>query len=318
MYITIGVFDGIHRGHKKVLHLLTRTAKQQRAKSMLLSICFPQKNNFTNPDRGNPDNNLLTEAEKNAGLSTEGIDYYTLIQYSKIRDMTYNDFLIWLTSKIKLAGLIASDKLRIGKDRKGTPFRIKKYLNENFPETYVHYIPSVKTSDRSGCAISSTLIKKHIRSGNVRAAAKLLGNPYSVSGKIIHGKKFGRTLGFPTANMELPKSKIVPGYGVYICTAEIEKQLFPGVCFIGTAGFPGHARPNLPRKPIPAAIETHLLNFSKTVYNKVVKIEFLQLLRKSRHFSNPEALSKVIAEDCRKARSYFYRRRISYRFQENI
>lgn len=286
--MTIGTFDGIHLGHQRVLARLRRLSLARgrpRAPVVLLSI---DNRAFKHPGSGA----LLSPDHRLRLLSSLGIDYLVTLPFARLRHLGYEAFLEQVVGHFTLANFCASEKLRIGKDRRGTPARVKAALARLSPETDVEYLRSV-TAPRGDAPIAASQIRLHLQEGRVDLAARLLGRPYLLAGRVRAGKRLGRKLGFPTINQAFPALRVVPKEGVYLSRVTVAGLTRPALTFLG--------RPWIQQKkggpPPPLRLESYLLNFSKSVYNCVAQVEFLRYVRENRRFSGVDELKRQMNAD---------------------
>lgn len=293
--VTIGMFDGLHVGHRFILGSLRRVANAKKLKTLLIG--------FENR-RDRPSPKLVGEAEKRSMLAELGIDYLLLLDFKKVKPLSYEAFVEWLSGHIRVGAFIASDKLRIGRDRLGTPPLVTRAWKQISPETLVRYHPSkVLRLKGKNEKISSSHIRDFLEKGEVAVLPRFLGRPFSLSGKVVHGQKFGRKLGYPTLNLKLSEDLHSPKHGVYIARVHLGGKVHPAAAFIGPVHLPkGRGIPkNLQR----ITLEAHLLNFHKSVYNEEARIEFLKWLREPKAFATLDALKAAIAADVRRTERYF-------------
>lgn len=293
--VTIGMFDGLHVGHRFILDSLRRVAKSKKLKTLLIG--------FENR-RDRPSPKLVSEAEKRAMLSELGIDYLLLLDFKKVKPLSYEAFVEWLSGRLRVGAFIASDKLRIGRDRLGTPELVTQAWKRISPETFVRYHPSKFLRQKGkNEKISSSHIRELLEKGRVEAMSGFLGRPFSLSGKVVHGQKLGRKLGYPTLNLKLSEDLHSPKHGVYVARVHLGQKAYPAAAFIGPVRLPkGEGIPkNLQR----ITLEAHLLNFHKSVYNEEARIEFIKWVREPKAFATLDALKAAIAADVRRTERYF-------------
>lgn len=278
-FITIGNFLSLHSGHQHILDVLKSKARSRGAKSLLIMI-VPSGKSFQG---------LLNSKEREQLLKRLDIDYVLYLRLEDIKDLTWHRFLEKLNACINLRGFAASYKIRIGKDRGGTPAQIRRWFHSKGISD-VFLVTSLKSGRY---IISTSLIKSFIQAGRVREAAQCLKRPYRLSGRVVSGRKIGRTMGFPTINIHPSRDKFVPGEGVYAVSVKIAGGSYGGVCFVGR-----------PLSYSISVVEAHLLNFSKTVYNYKSEFFFLEFLRTKRK-AGPDELKHLIKSDIQKARDLF-------------
>lgn len=292
--ITVGTFDGLHRGHLEIFSRLKRMAGRKRPlHTLLVAVANRQAKH---PGQGA----LLDPAHRLEILKAAGIDTLLTLDFAQIRHLSSRAFIEALAKRVRIEYFCASDKLRIGRDRLGTPSRVAAEIRRVFPEAVVEYLPSLAMG-RGKAIISATLIRGLLENGKPHEAARLLGRPYRLEGKVVHGARLGRKLGFPTLNQTPPPDRVIPREGVYLTRVTVAGETRPGLSFVG--------RPWVQQKkgdPPPAIrLESHLFNFSKSVYNRHAHVEFLRYLRENRRFSNPQALKRRMQADLRAALRYF-------------
>ena len=284
--IAIGNFDGIHKGHQKVLEQAKKKAK--RNKIALGIVTFePLPVMFFNPKLKNHRINSINQ--KIEQLKKFKIDFLILIKFNKsfsslsaeefIRKIIYN--------KIKSKYVYVSNNFKFGKNRKGNTQTLKKYENVyNYKTIITNPLLSFKKT------ISSSLIRKKISLSKINEANKLLNRNWCIKGKVIKGKKRGRKIGFPTCNISL-KNYIVPRLGVYSVIAETNNFRKKGIANVGY-------RPTFNGQNL--LLEVNIFGIKKNLYNKVIKVNFLKFIRAEKKFKNLEHLKKQIKLDIRQAK----------------
>lgn len=288
--VTIGIFDGVHLGHQKVIHTVVRRAKDTGGTSMVLTFDpHPWKTvggPFPKP--------LICSLEHRLELIRRlNADVYLLLDFNKeFSRLTAEDFVKRvLVDTLNIDCLIVGAGFHFGRSREGG-FSLLKKLSARYGFT-VQRINPVKTE---GMTISSTNIRALIRQGKIKAANGLLGRNFSIYGRVKEGAGRGRTLGYPTANIE-PRQEIVPAYGVYAVEVKLEGKLFPAVLNVG-------ARPTFnPRKDVPPAVEAHIFDFCRNIYGKKLEVFFIQKIRSEKKFPSREALLARIKKDELKAKA---------------
>lgn len=280
--VTIGSFDGIHLGHQKLLQRLLSDAKKNKSKSALITFS-PHPRQVVNPEYHIE--LLNTDCEKKEILEHFGIDYLIIIEFSKsLRSLKPEEFIQRLIDHYNIAEFVIGYNHGFGKDRKGNSETICSILApHNIKYTVINEVKSYKHK------ISSTIIRQYLDSYEYHKAAELLGYYFFITGKTVHGHKVGSKLGYPTININPPAGdKLTPCDGVYLVRIKIDKELFYGLTSIGS-------RPTF--NDTVRVIETFVLNFSKKIYGKEVKIFFLKKIRNEVKFSTADKLSEQIAKD---------------------
>jgi riboflavin kinase/FMN adenylyltransferase len=286
-WLTIGVFDGVHRGHQSILTQLTAGARINGAPAVLLSF-HPHPANVL----GGRDIRLLTTPEERADLlASLGVDAIITMPFDRsIAETSAHDFMAQLKEHLGLTHLLIGYDFALGKNREGNAQRLAE-LGREMGYT-VDVIPAL--GDESG-VISSTEIRKLISVGNVTEAAKLLGRNYSLSGPVIHGDGRGRRINIPTANIGYPESKILPPNGIYACWAYIGAERIAAATNIGI-------NPTFTPDKRTINVEAHLLDFDRDIYGQIVTIEFVSRLRDELKYDSVDALVKQIHKDIEETR----------------
>ena len=277
-FIAIGSFDGVHLGHKHLFEMLKNFAVLNKMRPMLLVFGISPKV-FVDKSHGV----LTTAAEKKALLKKTGIDHIKFLDFSKVRNFTREEFFDILLKKYKMGGILCGKDFAFGKDRGGKSNFLKKACKEN---GIIFECADFLETD--GEKISSSLIRKALKAGDVESVNGMLGAEYEVSGKIVKGRQLGRKIGFPTANVDFDKLKILPK-GVYAVRVLLGKENFVGVCNIG-------CRPTVEKKGLPTC-EVHILDFNRNIYGRYLTVRFVAKMRAEKHFSTLGELTQQINRD---------------------
>ncbi|TEU27342.1 MAG: bifunctional riboflavin kinase/FAD synthetase [Gammaproteobacteria bacterium] len=285
--VTIGNFDGVHVGHEKIISRLTESAKALELPSALISF-VPTPQCFFGREQAT----LSSFKEKHRLLARLGVDKYLLIHFNQdFSELEAKDFIQQvLLDKLNMKHCLIGDDFRFGKGRQGD---LK--LLQNLSSTKDFSVENTQSVLCNDCRASSSEIRTLLTQGNLSGAAQMLGREFSISGKIIHGQKKGRTINFPTINIPV-KRKISPVLGVFATTVEIEGEIFRGVCNIGN-------RPTVNGKKI--LLEVFLFDFDRDVYGLEAKVVFKHKIREEEKFDSFEALKQKISHDTQQAKSYF-------------
>jgi len=288
---TIGNFDGVHLGHRGVIERLRREGER-----LQLPICVvlfePQPREFFDPNHAPP--RLMRLREKVDRLSELPVDHLLILRFNQALAQMLPEAFIKeiLVDALKLRYLVIGDDFRFGRQRAGD-FKGLRAAGSQYGFEVVD-TPSVMME---GERVSSTLIREALTQGQLERAARLLGKPYEVCGRVIHGQKRGRTLGFPTANLLLQR-KNTPVHGVFAVTMRgLGEHAIPGVANVGV-------RPTVTGNET-ILLETHLLDFKGDLYGKRVEVEFHSKLREERRFKDLLALKAQIELDIIAARTFF-------------
>jgi riboflavin kinase/FMN adenylyltransferase len=282
-YIALGVFDGVHLGHRNLIKLTVNKAKKNKGISIVVTF-------DPHPDRIIiPENNvfLLTTLKERINLIRDlEVDIFLIIKFSKILSkMSPKDFIVKiLVNSLQVKELFVGFNYKFGFQGKGNVDCLKEY-----GKIYKFKTSILKPEVINKTIISSTIIKEYIRLGDTKKAKKLLGHNMIISGRVISGKGRGRKLlNFATANIEIPLEKILPANGVYLVEINIDNQKYYGLMNIGI-------KPTFKEKN--KTVEVHIINFNKSIYNKVVNINILQKIRNEKYFNHPGLLKKQIEDD---------------------
>jgi riboflavin kinase/FMN adenylyltransferase len=294
--LAIGVFDGVHLGHRSVLERAQSEAQRIGGTAVPLSF-DPHPARFLRPDAAPL---LLTATEHKLALfKSMGFSHTLLLPFNASVAATSADaFIESLASAARpLAAICVGQEWSFGKGRQGNLERLSQLGAQlNFAEIGV---PEVQVD---GEPVSSTRIRKNVALGQLEEVERLLGRPYSVIGQVIHGKALGRTIGFPTANLALLEEQLPPN-GVYAVQVRSGSFIGPrvGIANLGT-------RPTIDPNATQPSLEVHLLDFSGDLYGQVLEVEFSSYLRPEQKFASVEMLTKQIQQDASIARAYFSRR----------
>lgn len=276
--ITIGIFDGVHRGHKKIISALVKRAKKIKGTSIVITI-YPHPAKLLHPKTAPP---LLISLNHRIRLIEElGVDVLLMLKFTKyFSNLTAEDFIEKiLVEKIGIKEIIIGSDFVFGKDKLGnTPFLKEARKKHGFKVTKIRILKS------SGSLISSTRIRKLVTSGKLAKASNLLERPVSILGTVKKGAKRGRILGYPTANID-PHHEAIPPSGVYAVSVKFKEKIFGGVLNIGR-------RPTFYKDSEPT-IEVHIFNFKKSIYNEDLEIEFVKKIRNEVKFPSR---AKLIAQ----------------------
>ena len=289
--VTIGNYDGVHRGHQAILQAVTTKAARMGVPSML--ICFePQPREFF--DEYNAPARLTRFREKVDLLSEQGLDYVYCVKFDdQSRNMSAEEFVRVLVEDLRLSALYVGDDFRFGNDRRGDFAHLKAAGERNSFE-----VVDINTIAFDNERVSSTRIRECLADGNFELAESLLGHPYSISGKVIYGRQIGRTLGVPTANIQLHRY-VAPISGVFAVQMALENdEVLFGVANVGV-------RPTFEDKTLKPILEVHLFDFHRDIYGSRARVIFRHKIRDEKKFADVEELKAAIMDDMEKARTYF-------------
>ncbi|MEO8355091.1 MAG: bifunctional riboflavin kinase/FAD synthetase [Chloroflexota bacterium] len=281
-WLTIGVFDGVHRGHQQIIKKMTAGARENDVPAVVLTFEPHPASVLTEHEI-----KCLTLPDERASILGR-LDVDVVITERFTRDLstvTAYDFMSRLTRRIGLQNLLIGYDFALGRGREGNAARLTEIGRE------LGYTVEVVSalSDESG-VISSTEIRKLIATGNVTEAARLLGHPYSLHGPVVHGDARGRTIHVPTANIGYSHDKMIPVNGIYACWAYLNGERHCAAINIGI-------NPTFtPDKQIPN-VEAHILDFNREIYGEDVRLEFIARLRDELRFDSVDTLLEQIWKD---------------------
>lgn len=293
-WLAIGVFDGIHLGHRYMLNLLTEGARAAGVPAVVMTF-EPHPAEVLGDQ---PNFQWLTPSQERVSmLEALGVEHIILQHFDReFAGVEAGEFMQSLSRQIGLRRLLVGYDFALGRDRRGNADFLEALGNE-MGYGLVRVEP---VRDGSGEIISSSRIRSLIRQGNVNQSASLLGGAYTLTGRVVHGDGRGHTINIPTANLELPADKLVPKNGVYACRAWLGNQEWLAVSNIGT-------RPTFTSGEQVSHVETHLLDFHQQVYGQEMRLEFVERLRDEQRFPSVEALVTQIQADISLARRLLIR-----------
>jgi len=289
VWLTIGIFDGVHRGHQEILNLLVSEAHAAGEPAVVLTFT-PHPAVFLG---GRSDFKYLTTPEERSDLlGSLGVDSVITQTFDRtLAEQTAAAFMRQLSQVLELRRLVIGYDTALGRGREADATRLSEIGKELGYSVQV--VPAL--TDANG-VISSTRIRSAILAGNVSAAASDLGRPFSITGPVIHGDRRGHTINIPTANIQIPADKIMPAFGIYACRAWVNGQPHLAATSIGVR--PTFYGDNLPTP----TVEAHLLDFNQDLYGQAVKLEFIKYLRPEQKYDSVDALLEQIRKDIAQTR----------------
>lgn len=287
--LTIGTFDGVHIGHQKIIERLNQL-KTREERSMILTF-DPHPRQVI--DQRNSIKMLNTAHEKRHLLETFGLDQLMIIPFTKefsrlsalefVRDI--------LVNKLHVKKLVIGHDHQFGKNREGNFAQLVEYS-----DLYGFEVEQIPAQEIKDVSVSSTKIRNALEAGDISTANKYLGYAYKLSGEIISGQGLGRTIDFPTINLNIEESnKLIPKKGVYVVKTKIDDKAVYGIMNIGY-------RPTV--GGLDKTIEIHLLDFEGDLYGEKMRISLLRRLRNEKKFESIDALSQQIKADEKAARNW--------------
>lgn len=288
--VALGTFDGVHAGHRT---LLENGAAYAREHGLLLQAVTFDRHPLEVVFPDHCPKLLTTLPEKIGILNRLGIPEVRMIPFSRaMADMEPEAFLEWLRERIGIRAVIAGWNYSFGKGGRGSADWLREDGKKHGYDVLIE--PPVKSED--GEVISSSRIRDLVRAGKVDCAAELMNRPYLISGTVGKGKEIGHRIGFPTANLESDSRKLLPAFGVYVCTAEYRKRKHPAVVNIGR-------QPTFPSGQV--TTEVHCLDGSADLYGERLRIRLHRRLRDEIRFDGADRLIAQIEADTREAAAFF-------------
>ncbi|RKY85263.1 hypothetical protein DRQ09_07535 [candidate division KSB1 bacterium] len=288
-YVTIGTFDGIHLGHQEIIKTLIEKSRVSHKKNILITF-YPHPQMVVN-SKYNSDIELLTSPEEKIEiLKNFNIDKILFINFTKeFSEISPEEFLKnVLIEKLNATGVVVGYNHAFGKGRKGRIEFLKDFGKRNGMEITV-----VEPVIVNGKPISSTLIRKLLKSGDVLKASRYLGSRYFINGEVVKGAGRGKRLGFPTANLIVKNSrKLIPRNGVYIVKIVFKDEIYNGMFYIGTRSTYGETERTL---------EVNIFDFNKDIYGEMLKIIFLKRIRNDETFKSEHELYLQLKKDKRES-----------------
>ena len=287
--LTIGNFDGVHQGHKQVLNKLKERGASLHLPCVAM-IFEPQPKELF--DAHGAPARLCNLAEKTQLFAQQGLDALACMAFNqRFRGLSAQEFVKQvLLDGLNIKALIVGDDFRFGCDRSGD-FEYLQWAGQE----YGFEVLSTQTVAQAGARVSSTLIRQALENNDLSQAAKLLGREYSISGRVAHGQKLGRTLGVPTANVILKREKS-PLAGVFAVTVQTLKGSYNGVANIGHRPTVGGVKPIL---------EPHLFDFAGDLYGQRIEVTFKHKIRDEQRFNGLDELKAAIHNDIQLAKAFF-------------
>ena len=290
--LALGNFDGVHRGHRKILERVCRVAGERGGTSVVMTF-DPHPPRVVRPDKAPP--LLMTKEQKLEAIADAGVQGAAIVRFtpelSRLDPETFVRSV--LVDWLHVSEVWVGANFLFGHDRSGN-FSLLRVLGGRYGFK-AEKIDPVRYKD---FVVSSTRVRRLVSEGRVDEAGALLGHQYAIDGIVMHGDERGRTLGFPTANL-CTENELLPPHGVYATTARVGSIVHPSVTNVGT-------RPTVDRSGR-TVVETHIFDLDRDLYGQPLRIGFVQRLRDERAFESLDALRAQIDGDCRRARVLFAR-----------
>ncbi len=289
LVVTIGNFDGLHQGHKKIIQEMKNISKNSSAKTMVI-FTEPHAKEFFSMDKDIMEQpaRISPWRDKFKNLENENIDFAFFLKFNKsLQTMSPEIFIEKVLGSLNISNLMIGDDFRFGQDRKGDFLMLKDWSKSQ--GISLSKLPTFSIENRR---ISSTWIRETLSLSDFSTTKKLLGRPYTFEGKVVHGNRLGRSIGFPTANIWLPKNNL-PIRGVFSVKISIDMSEFEGIANIGIRPTVGGTSP---------VLEVNIFDFKKEIYGKRLKVEFVKKIRDEKKFDSLDDLKKQIAKDVNTAK----------------
>jgi riboflavin kinase/FMN adenylyltransferase len=275
--VTIGTFDGVHQGHMSILEYLINTAKKEKKESVLLTFT-PHPRNVLFPE-GDDLKLLNSQKEKAERMKKIGLQHLIFHEFTKdfSRISPVNFIRDILLNKLNMGFMVVGYDHHFGRNREGSFLDLKEYA-----KLYSFKLKKISPYTFDETEISSTKIRNALLAGDIEIANKFLGYPYMFSGKVVHGDKIGREIGFPTANIQVDNAKLLPKHGVYAVKVELVEGVFFGML-------------NISDKTL--KIEVNIFNFSQEIYDCNIVVRILNRLRDEKEIGSLEDLKMQLIKD---------------------
>lgn len=277
-YIALGNFDGLHRGHMKIIDNLVGQSKKFKVNSAVLLF----ESHTNNSIYLSKQKQLTTLDQKIKILEASEVDLVFIINFDEIKNFQAEEFIYFLKDNLNVCGVFVGYDYSFGKEARGDTDLLKSFASDNFSVN----ISEAEKFDNE--VVSSTIIKSYIKDNKLAKAEALLNRPYILDGKVVPGKKLGSTLGFPTANIQLATDYVLPSEGVYVSEVFIDNKKYIAATSLGK-------NYTLDEKEL--KVEAHIINFKENIYNKDIEIRFIKKIRPMLKFSSTEEMTKNILRD---------------------
>ena len=279
--VTLGKFDGLHRGHELLMQTVLDCSKKYQLASVAFTFDIPPRNQVEEIVASV----LTTNDEKQYIFEKQGIDYLIECPFTtEVMSMEPEAFISWIVKSLNMKYVVVGDDFRFGHKRAGDYHTLQLYEEKYGYKTIV--LDKLKDSNRD---ISSTYVREKIADGNIRKANELLGYNYFIKSEILHGKKLGRRIGVPTINMILPEHKLLPPNGVYVTEVLVDGKTYMGVTNVG-------CKPTVTDERI-VGVETYIDDFNQDVYGEKIVVSFIESIRPEMKFESIEELKHQMEAD---------------------
>ena len=277
-FITIGTFDGVHRGHKKLFTLLKYEAENLGLSPLALVFKMPPKNILNNK----LEQSILLDLKQKKELLKDIKTVY--LDFNKIKNLSADEFFNLLILKYKMGAIIVGKDFAFGKNRQGNISFLREKCKQKNIELF-----EIDFEEEDNSKISSSRLRTALKAGEIPAINKMLGRHFALEGKVIYGNQLGRKIGFPTANLDIKKEQILPR-GVFAVLVYIDGKKYKGICNIGL-------KPTVAVNGLPT-VEIFIFDFNKNIYGQILRAEFIQKIREEKKFTGLGELTEQINADC--------------------
>ena len=287
--VTIGKFDGVHRGHQYLVGQLLEQASANGLASVVITL-HPHPISVLRP--GTAITYLCSLEERVALLRSLGVDGVGVLSFtSELAQLSYRDFVGLLIEQLDLQLLLVGPDLALGRDREGDVVALRRLGEERG-----FRVELVRMLNEDDAKVGSGAVRDALAAGEMSKVNGLLGRPFALRGPVVHGEERGKTIGFPTANIAVARDLALPKFGVYVTRAYLGEMAYPSVTNVGERPTFGQSRPT---------IETYLLDFDGDLYERELRIELLRKVRDEQRFDSVDALVAQIGRDVETTRAYF-------------
>ena len=283
--VTVGTFDGLHIGHRKIIKELVQIAESEGIRSVVITFDPHPRQVLA---KGSVVRFVLTREEKVEMMSTIGVDVLIIHPFSKeFAALTAKDFLVdMLCARLNMKFLVKGFNNHFGSDRLSDLAALESLGSE-----YGFEVVEVDEESRGGVTCSSTAVRRMIAEGRMGAASAILGYDYFVDGTVVHGRMIGRTIGFPTANVYIgDDSKILPRPGAYVATVDLDGKLWPAILNIGS-------NPTVNEECDRVFLEAHIIGFDGDIYGRRIRVNVLRHIRNEVKFGSLSELKEQLQKD---------------------
>ena len=289
--LAIGVFDGVHAGHRYLLKKMQQRAAEKNLLSGVVTFS-PHPQSVLHPHKQLP---YLSNLEDRVRAFRElGINIVTVLTFTpKVARLSAQDFVSLVKKQLRMRSIIVGPNFALGRSREGN-INLLRALGREMKFS-VEVIPPFTIN---GEVVSSTLIRQALAQGDMRKVERLMGRYFHLGGKVITSDKRGRVLGFPTANLDIKPQRALPGNGIYATITQVDGKQFPSATNVGIRPTFGEGE---------KTVETHLLNYKGDLYGKEIRVEFVQKLRDEQRFPSSEELKVQIEKDVREVEALLAR-----------